>query len=75
LEKALGHVRRAEQSDPLSPITHADLGHMFYLSRRYDEAMVADRKAPELDPNFARARTNLALVYLQTRAFTNAILE
>jgi len=75
LEEALDQVRRAEQSDPLSPITHADLGRILYLNRRYEEAMAADRRALELDPNFTRARTNLAVIDVQRGAFADAILE
>jgi tetratricopeptide (TPR) repeat protein len=75
LKEALDQVRLAERSDPLSPITNADLGWILYLNRRYDEAIAANRRTLELDSNFVRARTNLAFVYLQTGAFADAIQE
>jgi len=75
LDEALDQIRRTEQADPLSPVTHTDFGWILYLCRRYDEAIAEDRRAIELDSNFARARTNLALAYLQTGAFADAIQE
>ncbi len=75
LEEALDKVGRAEQLDPLSLIINTDVGHILYLSRRYDQAIDAFRKVIDLDPHFARAHARLGMTYTAKRVFGDAIHE
>jgi tetratricopeptide (TPR) repeat protein len=69
--QALGRRRLA--LDPLSPAAHAEMGWIYYDSRRYDEAIVAFEKALGLDPNFSSAVEGLGHTYLEKKMFPEAI--
>jgi TolB-like protein len=49
--EALTEAKRAQQLDPLSFFMNRELGHGFYIARRYDEALEQLRRADELKPN------------------------
>ena len=73
MEEATEQARSAVRAEPLSPRTQTELGWILYLSRHYDEAIAVERKAIDLDPNYANARVFLSLTYLQKGAIAEAI--
>jgi len=73
LEEAAAQAQTAVLAEPRSPRTNSELGWIYYLSRRYDEAIAAESKAIELDPNYVNARVDLALTYLQKGDIAEAI--
>jgi len=75
LPESLAEVTRAEELDPLSLIISTNVGWVLYFNRRYDEAVVQYRKALEMDPHFARARTRLGIAYLAKHENAAAIRE
>jgi len=46
---AIGHMKRVEERDPLSPTVQSFFGRVLYRARRYDEAIVHLNRAIELD--------------------------
>lgn len=64
IDKALTHMRRAQELDPLSPAMYVDLGRILISARQYDQSLDQYRKALELNPNYAPAHFNLLLCYL-----------
>ena len=64
-----------QRLDPLSPVSYADLVRAFYFARRYDEAVEANRKAREMDPNFAIAHLVAGAAYEQKGRYEEAIAE
>jgi TolB-like protein len=68
-EEALREMQLARDLDPLSPIINTYLGVAYSLNGRLPEAMAADRKALELDPNFVEARLDLATHLLDQSDF------
>src|SRR4030095_15764039 len=75
LDQGLSHMRRAQQLDPVSPITNAALGSVLLTAREYDEAIKYSQRALELEPNLMSARINLADAYLEKKMFTEGIQE
>jgi len=51
LDEAVDHLRDALAFDPLSPLFHAQLGHLFLLRREYQPACHEFAKALSLDPD------------------------
>jgi len=52
LDHAMAEVTRAYELDPVSSIIHADLGGVYVMARRYDEAIQQLRGTVEMDPEF-----------------------
>jgi len=76
LDEAMGELKRAQESDPLSPIIGAEVGRGFYYARQYDRAIKQLRKVlDEIDPNFAAAHWYLGMVYEQKAMFGEALAE
>jgi TolB-like protein/DNA-binding winged helix-turn-helix (wHTH) protein/Tfp pilus assembly protein PilF len=65
-EQAIAEIQRARESDPLSPPINADVGYVFYWSRRYDEAIAEYKKALEMKPDFPMALQGLAETYVKS---------
>jgi adenylate cyclase len=64
LEEAITLAERAIRLDPHYAGRYAfDLGHAYYLLRRYEEAIVAFKKTLTWNPNFLPAHGLLAAVY------------
>jgi DNA-binding winged helix-turn-helix (wHTH) protein/TolB-like protein/Tfp pilus assembly protein PilF len=63
LEEAIDEIRKARELDPLSLAINTDVGHVFYLARRYDEAIAACQNTLEIDPHFINAHSCLAIAY------------
>jgi DNA-binding winged helix-turn-helix (wHTH) protein/TolB-like protein/Flp pilus assembly protein TadD len=74
-QEAIGEMRRAQDLDPLSVVIAADVGHILFFARRYDEAIVEGRKAVEMEPAFAYAHFALAFPYEKKGLFDLAIAE
>lgn len=74
-QEAIAMTRRAQQSDPLSPVVGASLGMILYLARQYDEAETVLQRAHEIDPNHFLPHMRLGLVRLQQHRSAEAIAE
>jgi len=51
-DRAIEEGKRALELDPVSPIINADVGTIYTLARRYDEAIVQLRDTVEMNPQF-----------------------
>jgi len=51
-DHAIAEAKRAVEVDPVSPIIHADLGGVYLMARRYDDAVEQLRKTLEIEPEF-----------------------
>jgi tetratricopeptide (TPR) repeat protein len=74
-EDALAEIRIAKQLDPLSLIINADLAHLLYFARRYDEAIAQSRRTLEMDPNFAAAHVSAGLAHLAKQEYSESVVE
>ena len=54
-DKAIAEEKRALELDPVSPIINAELGTVYTLARRYDEAITQLRNTVEMIRNFIGA--------------------
>jgi tetratricopeptide (TPR) repeat protein len=75
LDEAMLHLRRAQELDPLTLLTSADVGSAFHYSRQYDRAIEQFQKIIKMDPNFAPAHSRLALAYLAKGMYEEGISE
>ncbi|HEX5734154.1 MAG TPA: protein kinase [Blastocatellia bacterium] len=75
LEEAKTETTRAQDLDPLSLPIMTNVGWIHHLSRRYDRAIDAYKKAIEMDPYFILARRRLGQSYEQKGMFDEAIAE
>ncbi|HEY6118346.1 MAG TPA: winged helix-turn-helix domain-containing protein [Pyrinomonadaceae bacterium] len=62
-DEALTEIELAKLLDPVSLITNANEGWIYFCARKYDRAIEQLRKTIEMDPNFGNAHYKLALVY------------
>jgi TolB-like protein/class 3 adenylate cyclase/Flp pilus assembly protein TadD len=74
-DEAIAEVKRAQELDPLSLAISADLAHVRYYARRYDQAVDQAHRTLAMDPKFARAHWLLGVVYLQQGMNEEAIAE
>jgi TolB-like protein/Tfp pilus assembly protein PilF len=74
-EDALAQIRIAQKLDPLSLIINADLAHLLYFARRYDDAIAQSRRTLDMDPNFVAARVTAGLAYLAKQEYPKSIAE
>jgi serine/threonine protein kinase/tetratricopeptide (TPR) repeat protein len=74
-DEAVAEIKRAQQLDPLSIGINTAFGAVLYLARRNDEAVAQLRTTLEMDPKFALAHGALAEVYIQKRAYAQALEE
>ena len=51
-DRAIEEGKRALELDPVSPIINADVGTIYTLARRYDEAIAQLRDTVEMNPQF-----------------------
>src|SRR5437899_2725699 len=61
LDHALVEVKRAYELDPVSPIIHTDVGAVYLMARRYDEAIEQLRSTVQMDPEFYWAHRFLGM--------------
>jgi adenylate cyclase len=73
LEESLREMQRAHELDPLSRVIGVELGWVYYLMHRNDEAIKEIRRTLALDQNYPHGLYLLGLVYIQQRRFPEAI--
>lgn len=74
-DEGLSMMKRAQQLDPLSLVINTDVGYAYYIARRYDEAILAYRKALTMDARFSLAHLLLGLALSQQGHHQEAIAE
>jgi serine/threonine-protein kinase len=74
-DEAIAENKRAVDFVPLSPLSNANLGWVYYYARQYDQAITQCRKALELDPNFFQASQCIGCGYGQQGKYQEAIAE
>jgi serine/threonine-protein kinase len=74
-EESMAQQKLALAINPLSPSLIADMSYLYYLQRRYDQAIEQARKALEIDPNFVVAHDYLGAAYLRKGKFKEALSE
>ena len=74
-DEAVAQLAHARALDPLSIVIVSDQARPYFLSRRHDRAIEILRQALEMDPNFIRARLNLALEYARMGKYDEALTE
>jgi serine/threonine-protein kinase len=74
-EEARREMEHARELDPLSLAIRTDWARDAYFARRYDVAIARLRETLEIDPNYARAHSYLAMVYTQQHRTAAAIAE
>jgi DNA-binding winged helix-turn-helix (wHTH) protein/TolB-like protein/Flp pilus assembly protein TadD len=74
-DKAFVEIRKAQALDPVSPIIEATEGSLFYLARRYDQAIERFHRALELDAGFALAHSFLGFAYEAKGNYQDAMTE
>ena len=74
-DRAIAEVNRAVELDPVSPIIHADLGTVYTVARRSEDAIEQFRHTLELDPQFYWAHRQLGLALELKGDPGNAIAE
>ncbi|HEX5109543.1 MAG TPA: protein kinase [Vicinamibacterales bacterium] len=47
----IAEARKAQETEPMSPLVNSGIGHTYFLARRYDEAIAECLKAFEVDPS------------------------
>jgi adenylate cyclase len=73
IEKAEENIQKGIALDPLSDYAYANLGHLYLLQKRYDEAVEAGEKAIELNPNGDYNIILLAITFNYIRRYEEAI--
>ncbi|HVF86334.1 MAG TPA: tetratricopeptide repeat protein, partial [Pyrinomonadaceae bacterium] len=73
LEEGVSEMRRAQELDPLSPITNAALCNVLYYSRQYDDSIRYCRRAIEVEPENNIAHFNLGESYALKGMYQEAI--
>ena len=71
--EGLREAQRARELDPLSPIINTQVGWMFGLARRYDDAIRHYRGVLETDPDFVWALWQLGQAYTYQARYDDAI--
>ena len=67
--------QRAQELDPISPITTWLLGTVFYYARQYDRAIEEYKKALEIDTNNFMTHLLLGMAYIEKGAYNEAIVQ
>lgn len=64
--------REAASDSPHSSLANRNLGAMYYLDGKYDQAMVYYNRALKLNPQEAMAHNNIGLIYFEKENYTLA---
>jgi tetratricopeptide (TPR) repeat protein len=75
MDDSIAEHKRAQEIEPLSLITGANAGRMFYHAHQYDRAIRELGKVLEMDPNFAQTHLFLGWAYEQQARHEDAIEE
>jgi serine/threonine-protein kinase len=62
-DEGLQQLRKAEELDPLSLLTKADLSQALWIARRYDDAIKAAQEVIDIEPQFWLGYWFLGLAY------------
>jgi tetratricopeptide (TPR) repeat protein len=73
--EALAEANRAYQLDPLSPIISYRIGGVYFLARRFDEAIAVLKKIASENPTFPSAHLLLAWSYWAKRMYPQSVEE
>jgi DNA-binding winged helix-turn-helix (wHTH) protein/TolB-like protein len=73
--EAIPQAKIARELDPLSLVINTDLGWVYYLARRYDDAIEQYKKTLELDRDFSLTHFDLAFAYSAKGMNEQAIAE
>jgi len=74
-DEALALAREASELDPVSPTLATHLGWILFLSRQPEQAIEHLRNTIELEPQYARAHRDLAVVLAYQGHFPEAVRE
>ena len=74
-DKGIGLIQQAQRLDPLSLVINTDVGYVYYIARRYDEAVAIYRSALAMDAKFSLAHLLLGLALSQQGKHAEAIAE
>jgi Tfp pilus assembly protein PilF len=73
LEQSAREMERAHSLDPLSRIIGTELGWVYYLLRRNDDAEAQIRRTLALDPNYPHCSLILGLIFIAEGRYPDAI--
>jgi TolB-like protein/Tfp pilus assembly protein PilF len=74
-EEAIAEMKKALESDPLSVLTHWNLGWLYWLADKPDQSIEQFQKILELDTNSPDAHVGLGMVYASQGRHAEAIAE
>ena len=74
-DQALAHLRQARRLDAQSLIIQTDLGWVYYVMRRYDQAIVEYDSVIARDASFVPAHYFLSLAYERRALYAPALAE
>ncbi|MEK7833796.1 MAG: tetratricopeptide repeat protein, partial [Acidobacteriota bacterium] len=74
-DEAIEQAKIHQQLDPVSMPMYANLVRAYYFARRYDEALEANRKSLEIDPNFPNTHLFAGAAYEQKEMYVEAVSE
>ena len=74
-DHAIAEAKRAAELDPVSPIIQAELGTVYMVARRYDDAIEQLRNTVQMYPEFYWAHRFLGLALELKGATSDAIAE
>ena len=72
-QEALAETKRSQQLDPISVPPRIAAGSVFYMVRRYDQAVDQFKQAIELDPKSVIGHTYLSWPYLEKARYEEGI--
>jgi Flp pilus assembly protein TadD len=72
-DEAIAASRKALELDPLSPLTHTNLGIIYLMAGQLDRAVEQHRHALLLDPHYWMANLRLGWTYISMGRFEEAI--
>lgn len=74
-DEAITSIKRGQRLDPLSSVFNTEVGWVYFLARRYDDAVEQLREAVEMDQGFWIAHSRLWQAYVQRGERENAHVE
>jgi DNA-binding winged helix-turn-helix (wHTH) protein/tetratricopeptide (TPR) repeat protein len=74
-DEAIQEATRAHSLDPLSPVITTSLARVYFLARKYPQAIRWAREALEIEPGFSAAHEVLADTHWQQRAYSASVEE
>jgi tetratricopeptide (TPR) repeat protein len=60
---AADEYKKSIEANPYSPVSHSNLGYIYYDLNMNEKAYEYQRRAIDIDPNFANAHYGLGLIY------------